>query len=103
MPASPVVTGDNHDGLACTWLRDDQTPVDITGAAITFRWKNSAGTVNGNGVVTITDGPNGKFKYVWGSIELALVGDYTYQWKGVWLDGTILHDDEAGYTFKASI
>ena len=102
--AFPVYTGDTHDGLACTWQRDDGTAVDITGATITFRWKKPDGTtVNGNGTVTVTNAASGQFTYAWGTIEQALAGNCLFQWKGVWGDGTILHMTPQYYEFDSPI
>lgn len=105
MSYTPVTTGDNHDGLACTWQRDDGTAVDITGATITFRWQSTPGgtVVDGNGTVTITSAAAGQFTYKFGTTELAFSGSYTFQWKGVWGDGTVLHNDRLSYIFNRPI
>lgn len=86
-----VTQGDNKPDVLAT-IRDTATgdPLDLTDAdSVFFRMRkpnDQRWTVNS--VATITDAPNGRVRYSWGSNDLANDGDYEAYFHVVWSDTT---------------
>lgn len=79
MSLQPAIQGDLYTGQTITWLAGT-IPKPITGATITGKIINSAGVATAiAGTLTVTDGANGIFTWVYAAGDTANVGAFKVQ------------------------
>lgn len=79
MSLQPAIQGDLHEGQLITWYAGTTAKV-LTGATITGKIINSAGVAAAiAGTLTVTDGPNGIFSWVYAAGDTANVGAFKVQ------------------------
>mgnify|MGYP002637377790 CR=1 FL=1 len=83
---APVLTATLYDDTALT------TPVNLTGATVTFWVTTTAGAVLvSNGSVTIVSAANGTVSYAWQTGDTSTLGTHRGRFKIVFSDATIMH------------
>ena len=61
-------------------LLDVNTPVDLTGATVTFSMDDLSGTTKVNAAAgTVSDATNGKVKYAWAAVDVDTTGTFKGQ------------------------
>lgn len=86
MALQSAVQGDRHTTQTITWYAGDAVKV-LTGATITGKIINSAGVATAiGGVLTVTDGPNGLFTWVYAAADTLTAGSYKVQFTALFAD-----------------
>lgn len=78
-------------------LKDENGPVDLTGATVKFLMRELDGTVKVDSSATITDAPDGKVKYAWSSADVDTAADYEAEWEVTFSDSSISTFPSDGY------
>lgn len=79
MSLQPAVQGDLHEGQLITWYAGTPPKV-LTGATITGKIINGAGVATAiAGTLTVTDGANGIFSWVYAAGDTGTVGSFKVQ------------------------
>ena len=90
MALAQAIKNARHTGQVVTWKRLDGSAVDLTGATITARIKNSAGNVAAaDGTFTLVSATEGQFRWSYGATDVGTAGEFTVQFKAVFGDTTI--------------
>ena len=80
MALEPAVQGAKRPSQQITWADEEGTVLDLTGATITARIRDGAGsTVDSDGTFVLVDAPNGVFRWDYGTTDVAEEGDYKVQ------------------------
>lgn len=75
-----AVQGALRPSQVVTWYRTGETVEDLTGATLTGVIRNSAGVVRAiAGVLTVTDGEAGEFRWDYHADDVAAAGNFTVQ------------------------
>jgi hypothetical protein len=89
MATDTWVQGDTEPAITSTLNRAGAAET-LTGAHVKFQMRKSDDkqyTINA--AATIVDEGTGKVKYVWGSSDLNVPGDYLVQWEVTYLSGRV--------------
>lgn len=80
MALQPAVQNDRHTGQQITWYAGDSAKKNLTGATITGKIINAAGTATAiAGTLTVVDGPNGVFTWAYAAADTATAGAFRVQ------------------------
>jgi hypothetical protein len=76
-----AVKGGKRPSQTVTWELDDGTALDLTGATITATIVDriSGASRVADGVFTVTDGPEGEFRWDYGTNDVATAGMFMVQ------------------------
>lgn len=86
MTLADAVQGGKRPSQTITWADSGGTALDLTGATITARIKNSASTtVVSDGTFTITNATAGQFRWDYGDTDIASAGNYSVQFTAVFV------------------
>lgn len=99
MALQNAVQGDRHTGQLITWLSGN-IPKVITGATITGKIYNPETKISVpiSGVLSVVDGANGIFSWVYGVSDTSTVGNYTVQFTATYPDTLPDSSFEEGWT-----
>lgn len=71
-----------------TWTESDGTAVDLTGATITGKIRDAAGTVRDiEGTLTLTDPENGVFTWAYHADDVETAGNFDVQFTATYVSG----------------
>lgn len=80
MALASAVQGAKRPSQTIVWQDQDRVALNLTGATITARIKNSEGvTVASDGTFTIVTAASGIFRWDYGTNDVANAGSYTVQ------------------------
>jgi hypothetical protein len=84
--AGPIFVGATHRPFWFTWTEDDGTPIDLTGATLSARFRNhsSGAAINGTGVFADQGYSGGQFTYKMASSDISTAGNYEVQITASW-------------------
>lgn len=90
--------GDTYPALTATLTDSVGAAVDLTGATVTFRMVDSAGTVVvAAGAVSITNAAAGEVSYSWQAGDVDTVGEFRGEFNAVLFGGAKAHFPNDGY------
>ena len=81
MALANAIQGAKRPSQNITWKREDGTPEDLTGATITGKLllRGQLAATSISGTFTVVDGPNGVFRWDYGTSDVATAGTYKVQ------------------------
>jgi hypothetical protein len=86
MALAAAVQGGLRPSQQITWLRADGTPEDLTGATLTGRIQDAAGTARAiAGGLVVVDPTAGVFRWDYHGTDVATAGLYQVQFKATFL------------------
>lgn len=87
MALAHAVAGATRPSQVITWLRDDDTAEDLTGATITGKlFDHSLGTTRDiDGTLAVTDGTAGVFTWAYGPADVAAPGRFQAQFTATYV------------------
>ncbi len=88
MALAKAVKGARHSGQRITWLRDDNTPVDLTGATLAGRIKPkpTGSARNVDGTLSVVDPTTGIFQWAYGALDVGTAGTFEVQFSATFAD-----------------
>lgn len=90
MALASAVQGATHTPQVITWTDTDTTPLNLTGATLTGKLRDSAGATRSiTGTLVKTDAVNGVFTWTYSSADVATAGVYDAQFTATFADTTI--------------
>lgn len=75
-----AIAGATRPGQTVVWKRGDNTAEDLTGATLTGKIQNNAGTTRSiTGTLTPADGSDGVFEWEYSALDVGTAGTFSVQ------------------------
>ena len=84
-----IKKGDRRPAITSTFEAPAGTPVDLTGASVTFRMvPQGSATAKVNASASVVDAKGGRVRYDWQTVDTDTTGVFDAEWVVTYGDGT---------------
>lgn len=104
MALADAVQGATHTPQRITWLDTDNTPLNLTGATVTGKIRDAAGTSRSiTGTLTIVTAASGIFSWTYSAADVETAGEYNVQFTATYGDATVERTLVEAWTVHAAL
>jgi len=102
MALSPIYVGDLRPAMSFTWVDDNGTPVNLTGATLGVSFRPSSGSAfAGTGTFTIVNANTGQFTYQQSAADVAAAFSGTLRFTATYAGSSLLTGDAIPFAISA--